>query len=41
LFRIEFTKSELRFAIDAAFRKQNITIAFPQMDVWIRNQGNA
>lgn len=38
LFRIEFTKSELRFAIDAAFRKNNITIAFPQMDVWIRNQ---
>lgn len=41
LFRIEFTKSELRFAIDAAFRAHNITIAFPQMDVWIRNQGNA
>ncbi len=40
LFLIEFTKSELRFAIDAAFRAQNITIAFPQMDVWIRNQGN-
>lgn len=41
LFQIEFTKSELRFAIDAAFRAHNITIAFPQMDVWIRNQGNA
>lgn len=41
LFRIEFTKSELRYAIDAAFRAHNITIAFPQMDVWIRNQGNA
>ena len=41
LFRIEFTKSELRFAIDAAFREAGITIAFPQMDVWIRNQGNA
>ena len=38
LFRIEFTKSELRFAIDAAFRQHGITIAFPQMDVWIRNQ---
>ena len=38
LFRIEFTKSELRFAIDAAFREAGITIAFPQMDVWIRNQ---
>lgn len=41
LFRIEFTKSELRFAIDAAFREQNITIAFPQMDVWIRNQATS
>ncbi|KRO59217.1 MAG: hypothetical protein ABR98_02520 [Cryomorphaceae bacterium BACL7 MAG-120910-bin2] len=41
LFRIEFTKSELRFAIDAAFREQGITIAFPQMDVWIRNTANA
>ena len=40
LFRIEFTKSELRFAIDAAFREQGITIAFPQMDVWIRNTAN-
>ena len=41
LFRIEFTKSELRFAIDAAFREAGITISSPQMDVWIRNQGNA
>ena len=41
LFRIEFTKSELRFAIYAAFREQGITIAFPQMDVWIRNTANA
>jgi len=40
LFQIEFTKSELRYAIDEAFRSKNISIAFPQMDVWIRNQGN-
>ena len=38
LFRIERVKSELRFAIDKAFRENNITIAFPQMDVWLRQQ---
>lgn len=36
LFRIERTKSDLRFAIDQAFRKNGVTIAFPQQDVWIR-----
>jgi small-conductance mechanosensitive channel len=33
---IEFVKSDLRFAIDEAFRTNGITIAFPQMDVWIK-----
>ncbi len=37
LFRIERVKSELRFEIDKAFRENNITIAFPQMDVWFKN----
>lgn len=32
-FRVEDTKSDLRFMIDAAFRKQGITIPFPQRDV--------
>lgn len=36
LFRIERTKSDLRFAIDKAFRENNITIPFPQQDVWVR-----
>tara|TARA_B100000767_G_C19765071_1_gene537146 strand:+ start:2187 stop:3014 length:828 start_codon:yes stop_codon:yes gene_type:complete len=38
LFRIEFTKSQLRYSIDQAFRENNITIAFPQMDVWMHNK---
>jgi small-conductance mechanosensitive channel len=37
LFRIEVTKSQLRFAIDQKFRENNITIPFPQRDVWFRN----
>lgn len=36
LFRIERVKSDLRFAIDKAFRENNVTIAFPQMDIWVR-----
>ncbi|MEN9939202.1 MAG: hypothetical protein RIR61_9 [Bacteroidota bacterium] len=36
LFLIELVKSDLRFAIDEAFRKHGITIAFAQMDVWIK-----
>lgn len=30
-------QSDLNFAIDAAFRKHNIEIAFPQMDVHLKN----
>lgn len=29
--------SDLRFAIDAAFRKEGIVIPFPQRDVWMQN----
>lgn len=36
LFRIERTKSELRFAIDKAFRENHVTIPFPQRDLWVR-----
>lgn len=38
LFRVERVKSELRFKIDDAFRKNGITIPFPQRDIWIRTQ---
>ncbi len=34
--RIEDVKSDLRFAIDRAFREHKITIPFPQRDVWMR-----
>lgn len=37
LFRIERTKSDLRFAIDKKFRENGITIPFPQRDVWFKN----
>ena len=33
--------SDLRFAIDAAFREHGITIPFPQTDVWIRSGADA
>jgi len=33
---IEDIKSEIRFNIDAEFRKHNISIPFPQTDVWLR-----
>jgi small-conductance mechanosensitive channel len=36
IFRIENTLSDLRFAIDSAFRKNNVTIPFPQRDVHIK-----
>lgn len=36
MMRIEDTKSDLRFAIDAAFRAQGVEIPFPQRDLWIR-----
>jgi small-conductance mechanosensitive channel len=34
--RVENIKSDLRFAIDAAFRAKGIEIPFPQRDLWIR-----
>ncbi len=33
VFRIEFIKSDIRFLIDKAFKKNQITIPFPQRDV--------
>ncbi|MGB0916156.1 MAG: mechanosensitive ion channel family protein [Flavobacteriales bacterium] len=35
IFKIEFVKSDIRFAIDKAFRENGITIPFPQRDVHI------
>lgn len=35
LLRIEDTKSDLRFAINAAFRKAEIEIPFPQRQLWL------
>ncbi|MDX5320224.1 MAG: mechanosensitive ion channel [Bacteroidota bacterium] len=40
MFRIERVKSDIRFGIDEAFRKNGITIPFPQTDVWIRTPRN-
>ncbi len=34
VFRKEFVLSDLRFKIDQEFRKENITIPFPQRTVW-------
>lgn len=36
VMRIEFVKSDLRFAIDQAFRDNGVTIPFPQRDIWIK-----
>ncbi len=36
-WRVESIKSELRFGIDEAFRKNKVTIAFPQMDVYVKS----
>jgi len=36
VFRIEFVKSDIRFAIEKAFRENGISIPFPQRDVHIR-----
>jgi len=33
----EFVKSDLRFAIEALFRKHGVRIPFPQRDLWLRN----
>ncbi len=35
--RIEDVKSDLRFTIDQAFRDHQVTIPFPQRDVWFKN----
>ncbi len=35
-YSIEDIKSDLRFAIDKAFRENDISIPFPQRDVWMR-----
>lgn len=37
-FRVENLKSDLRFAIDKEFRRENITIPFPQTDVHIKSE---
>jgi small-conductance mechanosensitive channel len=34
-FEARFIKSDLRFAIDKAFRENNVTIPFPQRDVHV------
>jgi small-conductance mechanosensitive channel len=36
---VEIIKSDLRYAIDQAFRKEGITIPFPQRDLWIKQGG--
>jgi small-conductance mechanosensitive channel len=38
LFRIERTKSDIRFEIDRLFRENEISIPFPQRDIWFKNQ---
>ena len=38
LMFIENTKSDLRFEIDQIFRENDITIPFPQRDVWFKNK---
>lgn len=38
LIPIENVKSDIRFAIDKAFRENNITIPFPQRDIWLKKQ---
>ncbi len=35
--RIEFLKSDIRYAVDKNFRENGIQIPFPQRDVWMRN----
>ena len=38
LIIIEDIKSDLRFEIDKEFRENNITVPFPQRDVWFKNK---
>jgi len=38
MMRIEFIKSDIRFAIDRTFREHNISIPFPQRDVHVFNE---
>jgi small-conductance mechanosensitive channel len=38
LMPVENVKSDLRFAIDQAFREHGVTIPFPQRDVWMRGE---
>jgi len=38
MIAIEDVKSDLRFEIDRRFREANITIPFPQRDVWLRKE---
>jgi len=38
VWRIERTKSRLRFAIDEAFRENNVTIPFPQRDLHLKSK---
>jgi len=40
IFRIENTRSDLRFAIDRAFKDNSISIPFPQRDIHIKEQIN-
>jgi len=40
-FRIEPIRSELRFEIDKRFRENNVTIPFPQQDVYIKQIPNS
>ena len=36
-WKIEFTKSDLRFAVDELFRERGIAVPFPQRDLWLRS----
>ena len=37
-FKATFPKSDIRFEIDRLFRENNITIPFPQRDIYIKNK---
>jgi small-conductance mechanosensitive channel len=38
IYNSNWVKSDIRFRIDELFREHNVTIPFPQRDVWLRNQ---